>query len=260
VELIEAKEKGKFAPMRKANDDVPERLDLIVDKMLAKDPKLRYETCEAIVAELEALEMHNDQLSFLEGASAAPAKTGLSKGVGAQKTAKPIGKGATMPPDAGKTAAGIVTAKTTLASEFYYWQMTTDDGKHVTKKLKKEQIVTLIKSGSIDATDQVSKTPKGGYRALGTFVEFAAQFKGALTKEKADKKTDKFKSMYKQIESEEKSRQRWRFLKNLGLKTGGFVGLVLWLCVVAGVVIGGYFLVRWAIGFMGDTVSKAGAL
>src|SRR5205823_1081593 len=37
VELISAKDIGKFDSIRKHNDDVPPKLDLIVDKMIAKD-------------------------------------------------------------------------------------------------------------------------------------------------------------------------------------------------------------------------------
>ena len=55
VELISAKEKGKFDPMRKHNDEVPSKLDLIVDKMIAKDPKNRYASCQEVIDEIEPL-------------------------------------------------------------------------------------------------------------------------------------------------------------------------------------------------------------
>ncbi len=259
VELIEAKEKGKFSPMRKANPEVPERLDLIVDKMLAKEPKLRYLSCAEIIAEIEALGLHNNRLSFLEG-EPSQVKTTANKGDPAgPKMEGPAAK-ATMVPagPAAQTAIGMVTGKAAIAGEAYFWQFTNDEGENVTKKLKKDQLVTLIKSGSLDATDQVSKSAKGGYRALGTYVEFTQYFKGALTKEKADKKSDKFRDMYKQIESEEKSRQRWRFIHNLYLKAGGLIGFLLWMCVVAGILVGGFFLVRWLLTYLGETVQKAG--
>jgi len=37
LELIEAKEKEKHTPARRLNDEVPDRLDLIIDKMIAKE-------------------------------------------------------------------------------------------------------------------------------------------------------------------------------------------------------------------------------
>ncbi len=51
-ELLEAKEKGKFEPLRKANDEVPERLDLMVDKMLAKRLESRYQSCAEVITDL----------------------------------------------------------------------------------------------------------------------------------------------------------------------------------------------------------------
>src|SRR5207253_1241759 len=52
VEVITAKEKGKFDPIRKFNGEVPSKLDLIVDKMLAKEPKHRYASCAEVIAAL----------------------------------------------------------------------------------------------------------------------------------------------------------------------------------------------------------------
>jgi eukaryotic-like serine/threonine-protein kinase len=64
VELISAKEKGKFDPMRRHNDEVPPKLDLIVDKMISKDPKLRYASCQDVIEELTPLGLAAEHLSF----------------------------------------------------------------------------------------------------------------------------------------------------------------------------------------------------
>lgn len=240
VELIEAKEKGKFKPIRQLNDEVPERLSLIVDKMLAKKPEHRHANCSELIADLEELGLHNEALSFLGSSAGAPTKKAPT-----QTRTKP-----TEPP---KEKAAVTAAP---PSEFYYWQFTDEDGQTVTKKLKKAQVVTLIKTGSVDAQDQISRTPKGGYRSLATYQEFQQYFKGLGVKEKADKQGEKYRELYKQIESEEKSRLRWRWLHNLTLKAGGFVGLMLWLAIVAAVVVGGYFLVRWGLTLLGERVQS----
>ena len=72
LELILAKEKGKYAPARSLQPEIPERLDLIIDKMMAKDPKHRYPDCAELLADLTSLGIMNDKLSFIDGA--APAK------------------------------------------------------------------------------------------------------------------------------------------------------------------------------------------
>ena len=65
VELNEAKEKGKYPPARRFNPHVPERLDLFIDKMLAKQPEHRYQSCTELIKDLESLDAANPGLSFL---------------------------------------------------------------------------------------------------------------------------------------------------------------------------------------------------
>src|ERR1043166_4727140 len=53
VDVIQAKEMGTFPSARQTNKAVPERLDLIIAKMVAKQPKHRYQTCEDVIKDLE---------------------------------------------------------------------------------------------------------------------------------------------------------------------------------------------------------------
>ncbi|MFN6311170.1 MAG: serine/threonine protein kinase, partial [Planctomyces sp.] len=46
LEVIMAKEKGRYASARTLRPELSERLDMIVDKMMAKDPAQRYKSCE----------------------------------------------------------------------------------------------------------------------------------------------------------------------------------------------------------------------
>ena len=64
VDLMLAKEKGVFPSARRLNRDVPPRLDLILDKMLVRDPSLRYQSCDELIADLEGLGAANEYLSF----------------------------------------------------------------------------------------------------------------------------------------------------------------------------------------------------
>ncbi len=45
LELIMAKEQGRYQPPRKLNPEIPDRLDLIIGKLIEKDPKNRYADC-----------------------------------------------------------------------------------------------------------------------------------------------------------------------------------------------------------------------
>src|SRR5262249_35600549 len=59
LELLLEKEKGKFAPARRTNPEVPEKLDMIIDKMTAKQPEYRYKSCADTIKDIEALGLAN---------------------------------------------------------------------------------------------------------------------------------------------------------------------------------------------------------
>jgi hypothetical protein len=42
----------------------------------------------------------------------------------------------------------------------------------------------------------------------------------------------------------------------LSLKTGGAIGLLIWLAIIAGLCVGSYFLVRYGMDQLGGTVTK----
>ena len=72
LELLIAKDKKLFIPARRLNPEVHSRLDLLIDKMLAKDPKYRYQGYAELLADLTTLGMTNDRLN-MDPAQAMPA-------------------------------------------------------------------------------------------------------------------------------------------------------------------------------------------
>jgi serine/threonine protein kinase len=64
VRLFHLKEQGRFVSARQLNHEVPPRLDLIIDKMLARDRQYRYANCESLIADLERLALAHPHLSF----------------------------------------------------------------------------------------------------------------------------------------------------------------------------------------------------
>jgi serine/threonine-protein kinase len=81
VELIMAKDVGRFTPARRFNPAIPERLDLMIDKMVAKQVKYRYQTCDEVIRDLKSLNLDNPVLTFIPPASSpdmAPPEAGDS--------------------------------------------------------------------------------------------------------------------------------------------------------------------------------------
>ncbi|MBI2804310.1 MAG: protein kinase [Planctomycetes bacterium] len=262
VELISAKEKGKFDPIRRHNDEVPTKIDLIVDKMLAKDPKTRYASCQEVIDELEPLGLANDELSFLgdnQNATLAPAsKTAKTQGPAAKvaATQAPGPKaGATQGPRnkvAAVTTAPSAPAESTHIEEedevahqnVWYWQMVTDDGKKITKKLSTEQVRALVKTGSISAVAKLSKSATTGYRAAGTFPEFHAAFQALDIASKANVKGHKYRQRYKDIEEEDERRRKYGWISRMFKSFGGFLFGLLWITLILAVV-GGAAYFGW---------------
>jgi serine/threonine-protein kinase len=66
IEWVEAKEQGSFVPASRLNAEVPEVLDRIVTKLLAPEPRHRYQSASELIADLEATELVNTKL-YLDG-------------------------------------------------------------------------------------------------------------------------------------------------------------------------------------------------
>jgi eukaryotic-like serine/threonine-protein kinase len=252
IELIMAKEKGKFDPIRKYNDEVPPKLDLIVDKMLAKDPKFRFATCQEVIDELEPLGLANDELSFMapptgEDPATVPNTKRAAKPV---PTKTPAAAAKVSPKTNVNAAAKTPAAKTPVPQEdaepiekdVWYWNLVTPQGKAVTKKVTTAQLHTLIKAGHLDATAQVSKTAKAGFRAAATFPEFQALFKSRETSTKANVKGHKYRDQYKEIEAADARRRRWGWLTKSFKGVGGMLVGLLWIVLILAIIGGGGYL------------------
>ena len=66
VDVIQAKEFGTFPPARQFSAEVPEKLDLILMKMTAKQVKYRYGSCTEVIRDIEGLGLANKTLTFLQ--------------------------------------------------------------------------------------------------------------------------------------------------------------------------------------------------
>src|SRR5262249_25080445 len=64
LEAVEAKEKGNFLPARRCNVAVPQRLDLLIDKLLAPRPEHRYQSCAELIRDLRSLGLAHEAPEF----------------------------------------------------------------------------------------------------------------------------------------------------------------------------------------------------
>lgn len=243
VKLLEQKEKGRFEPARKLNPSVPDKLDLMIDKMLAKSLTARYQTCAEAMHDLDSLGLANDYLSVLfpdgppAASSGAVTKTSFAGNKGGNTTTPASTKApkSSPPREVDPAAADI----------WYLAAGTTQDGKKKVRKLTQSQMKELIRSKQIDSMSEASKQPGTGYRALATFREFEVLFRSQIAQKKLEKKTEKLQDKFSQIADEVDSyerRKKWgRFFNSVG----GWIYLLIGLAVLVGIGFGIYKAWPW---------------
>lgn len=230
VDVISAKERGTFPPARQSNREVPERLDLIINKMTAKDPKYRYQSCAELIEDLERLELSNETLSFLAQGEAA-----------AQEGEQPSGTNL-------NRQSSVADTPPELPTDEWYLRFRTPDGKVATRKMSTSQVVNLIETNKLDPTAKVSRRKDDGYRALATYKEFEQAALSRTSKKAADKQTVRYRNLYKKIEEkeeqkevrEERDNSQLAYLIPIAIKVGGGVlgvGFLILIVYLLGLVI-----------------------
>jgi serine/threonine-protein kinase len=268
LELILAKEKGQYPRIRKfkpRDDDpiqaFPERMELIIDKMLAKDPQYRYQSCADLIKDLEALGMANPLLSFLGGSSATLSAAAsleksrpVSSGSGAHTVSGKSGPTDTVkaPPPAADVAMGGEPEEQT-----WYIKHTNPQGKPIVSKLATSKVQMLLKAGGIDTKATACKSATGTFLPLSAYREFDSLVAARLAKQTAERSANKFSQVYADIDKADRRRKRWRWLSRLSQNTMDFFGLIIYLAVVAAVLFGAYWGIRYyAIPFVNSYMNK----
>lgn len=240
VELIKEKEAGKFTPARRLNPEIPDRLDLMIDKMIDKNPKTRYQTCADLIRDLEALGVASKSLSFIEGA--------------VPKTSSQIRRAVATPtvPAASSTSVGsspkmkapvAAPSRTEAASppqpagmeDIWYISAGVVDGKRRVKKMTTYQVMDAIHAKTLDGKVEASRQANSGYRALMSYSEFTKLLQQKAQKATVERRTVMTSAEASNIAKEAIRHQNWRWLRNLGKSLLEWIYLLIGLGALAGV-------------------------
>ncbi len=250
LEVVMNKEKGQFTAARKLNPEVPEKLDLIIDKMIAKDLNIRCKDCGEAIKLLSSLGLESPSLSFIDApdkvvqtassGNALGASRGPQSMVQTPRPTAPSGVPKTSAEDAARKSSPPVSAD---SAQSWIVQYKNAQGKDTIAKLTTVQLQAGLKSGTLDAKAKCKKNAADQFMPIAYFPEFQKQVEGRLIKDKADRKAGDMKSLYADIDKQYGRRGWTRWLKNLASGTYGLLTLIVWLAVIFGG-IAGVFMYR----------------
>lgn len=232
VDVIQAKEAGTFAPARQSNPEVPEKLDLVILKMTAKQVKYRYASCAEVIRDLESLGLASARLEFLDQPDAGPKSVPLK----AAKTTVPQAQ-STMTP----------APPTKPPPDVWYLRQRTGDGVGVVRKMTTAQLLEWIGGEQFDPATKVSRSSREGFRTLATYKEFQSAVLGRTARSGVDKQTSRFRKEFKKIEDAEQKRAQATKEEESVDATGYWLGICWRVAAVVGVLVGLVLLVQLAI-------------
>jgi hypothetical protein len=118
------------------------------------------------------------------------------------------------------------------------------------------QVQELIRDRDFDPRAQASHHLKTGFRSIATYPEFESVLRGRLVQAKAERKAAKFKTMYGQIEKEQKQLERRRWFRNLFRGTMGWVTFAIYISVIGAGVFVVYLLVKYGFKWVQNKWDK----
>ena len=254
LEVIQLKEKGQFKNARRLNPEIPEKLDLMIDKMLAKKPAFRYSDCGEIIRDLQGLERANPALSFIDGSVSAPIVAATS--VSPTRATMTAGRSTTHGISPGSVP--LPSPEPSVAQEKWYVAYTGKDGKPHLKHLTAPQVVKAIQGGKFDSTVKAKRKKGDQMMPLSQYPEFVQDVEKSLIRRRSENEQSRIKELYAEVDRYERKKQLFRWIRRMTESVLGMVMLAVWLAVIAGICIGLFYALPWAGNFIAEYFNLKG--
>jgi eukaryotic-like serine/threonine-protein kinase len=167
LEVVEKKSLGQYVPASTFNPAVPEALDRVLARMLARSPADRYQTASELIVDLERYKLASAVPSFAD-----PEKA-LQDPVVQARLAPPQ-------PTQPDLRAGRSDRKTQLkGANVWFVRYQKPDGRWCKAHGTTKQLIDRLRDGRISRTAQVARDANGVYRPLSAYPEFASAAESA---------------------------------------------------------------------------------
>ncbi len=235
LELVMAKEKGLFTSARKLNSDIPDRLDLIIDKMIAKDPNTRYANCSELISDLQSLSVASDALGFVDGAQAVANVVSSSRSSATATVSTVTSRSSlpavNLPPPSSTRDAAKQRARVSDDAEWYV-QHTNAKKRTVISRMTTTKVRQAIAGKLLDLKARAKQNENELFQPLAQFAEFEPAMKKRLTQARSDGRGGGLKDIYQKLDKQHQSRRRWRSLSFLFRSVMGWVWLTVALAIL----------------------------
>ncbi len=226
------KEPRKAPPIRRLNPEVPERLDLILGKMMAPAPAQRYQSCTEVIRDLEALGLAYTQLSFVAKPGVQKTEAHVAPPLAAVKSVMVVKS-----PDALVEDSRLDSSPSSPGSpspsdsptddrEWWYLRYADASAKKVTTRYSYSELLDLIRERTFDAQVEASRSPQSGFRPLGTYREFESELRVRTSRKKTERREARFHKFYEIIEKDAKITTRRKWYRDLTRSFFGWLALV----------------------------------
>lgn len=250
MELLLNKEKGKYIPVDKVMTDdgqrlgIPEKLGLVIDKMIQVNPDARFKTFDDVIHMLSGLGLEGPSLSFID----APNKV-VQTAAGASGSARTAAAGGAtmartqMPAGAARPAAGDDAGRTAVTGATegsWFVEFKNQQGKTQVGTFSTQKVLQAIRAGLIDNRAKAKKKVTDTFIPIAQFPEFEAAIRALIQKKQADEKGGDMKSFYAKIDRAERWRKTVRWIKGLFGNVLGFIWLLIYLAIFVAIGIAVY--------------------
>lgn len=181
LEVIDKKERGEYTPASAVCAEATPELDRILSRMLARQPRDRYQTAAELLYDLQRSGLAAATYSFLDSPPSVPGGKPAAGWVSDNEPTKPELEAPTWeerdnpkPPQSvspvpGKRSGEIVPS---VATEMWFLRLRDEAGRLRLVKATTYQIVLRLDKGHIPATTLASRQADGQFQPLYEYAEF----------------------------------------------------------------------------------------
>jgi eukaryotic-like serine/threonine-protein kinase len=168
LEIVEKKGVGAYPPARALNPEVPDLLEDMLAKMMARDPEDRYQTVSDVIVDLERSQLAHPIPSFVSMDSA------LQDPVVRQRLTAPI-----QPTQPDMQLKEAIEEKEANGQTIWFLRYRDQRGNLCKSKATTKDLLARLRKGSIPTDMEAARTPQGKYKPLSNWPEFDAAVRPA---------------------------------------------------------------------------------